>query len=210
MHDKWLVTKTARYGTQISGIADLKRIEALETEPPGLLNRYSRGISMGLRIDPENASDIEEKIKLVDQIAFKISEDIRREGYRAFLIKASDCEEGLVSHKAIARASGLGWIGKSSLLITPVFGPRVIFSSILTDMPLSPGKPMDNRCGNCNICVESCPVGAIRRLNYRRVPEERWSIDRSRCLVTRQNGRSSRCMICMNVCPWGLKNDGNR
>ncbi len=209
MPDGWIGKRIVRYGARIYGIADLSRISSLETRPPGLMNSYTRGISLGLEIDTRNPDTIQDTIRMIDETASKLSEMIRERGYRARVIKASDCENGIVSHKAIARASGLGWIGKSSLLITPEFGPRVIFSSVLTDIPLSPGKPMKNLCGDCIICVESCPVGAIGKLDYRELPEEKWSIDRSKCLVTRQDGRS-RCMICIDVCPWGRKNDGNK
>ena len=61
--------------------------------------------------------------------------------------------------------AGLGWQGKSLLLVTSKYGPRVRLSSVLTDMPLEFDSPVKNRCGKCTKCSEACPVGAIRNVN---------------------------------------------
>ncbi len=67
-----------------------------------------------------------------------------------------------ISHKAVARMAGLGWQGKSLLLINPEYGPRVRLVTILTDMPLTPDGPVKNRCGACLECVQACPASAIK------------------------------------------------
>ena len=62
----------------------------------------------------------------------------------------------------VATRSGLGWIGKTDLLVSRRFGPRVRLASILTDLPLEPlASPIDeSRCGSCSLCVDACPAGA--------------------------------------------------
>jgi epoxyqueuosine reductase len=72
-----------------------------------------------------------------------------------------DRELGLFSHKLVAHLAGLGWIGKSCLLVTLEVGPRVRWASVLTDAPLMAGEPLEERCGECRGCVEVCPVGAF-------------------------------------------------
>lgn len=65
-------------------------------------------------------------------------------------------------HKTVATKSGLGWIGKSALLVTEQFGPAVRISSILTDAPLQTGTPIEtSKCGNCMVCTKACPAEAI-------------------------------------------------
>ena len=63
------------------------------------------------------------------------------------------------SHKPVATRAGLGWIGKTDLLITKRFGPRVRLASILVDYPLPlKNNPIDKSlCGHCTICVDNCP-----------------------------------------------------
>ncbi|MCK9565162.1 MAG: hypothetical protein M0Q43_03825 [Methanothrix sp.] len=64
------------------------------------------------------------------------------------------------SHKLAAHMAGLGWIGKSCLLITPEAGPRVRWASVLTDAPMkATGYAMAERCGECRKCVDVCPHG---------------------------------------------------
>ena len=45
---------------------------------------------------------------------------------------------GNISHKAVARTEGIGWQGKSLLIVSPQYGPRIRLATVLTDMPLEP------------------------------------------------------------------------
>lgn len=66
-------------------------------------------------------------------------------------------------HKTAATCSGLGWIGKSGLLVNKQYGPRLSWATILTNAPFKvTGKPYyKGICGSCKKCVEICPAGAI-------------------------------------------------
>lgn len=71
-------------------------------------------------------------------------------------------ERTLLPHKSIAMRAGLGWIGKSNLLVTPEYGSAVRLSTLVTNAPLSPGVPIpESRCGSCVSCLKACPAGAI-------------------------------------------------
>lgn len=89
-----------------------------------------------------------------------ISSFIQNKGYRVLPIPAAERvdDESICasfSHKLGARLAGLGWIGKSCLLVTPEHGPRVRWTSILTDAPLKPtGSPLEEKCGECTECVD--------------------------------------------------------
>ncbi len=64
--------------------------------------------------------------------------------------------------KTIATRTGIGWIGKSALLITKQYGSMVRISSILTNAPLIPSKSINQSlCGSCTICQSACPAKAI-------------------------------------------------
>lgn len=66
----------------------------------------------------------------------------------------------LVDRAAAARA-GVGWIGKSTMLLTPGHGPWLLLGSVATDAGLEPTAPMVRNCGTCVACLPACPTGAI-------------------------------------------------
>lgn len=66
-------------------------------------------------------------------------------------------------HKTCATRAGLGWIGKSALLVTEEYGPALRLSSVLTDAEFdSVSEPINvSRCGSCTACASACPGHAI-------------------------------------------------
>ncbi|MEM3060994.1 MAG: hypothetical protein QW265_01130, partial [Candidatus Bathyarchaeia archaeon] len=67
----------------------------------------------------------------------------------------------------IAKEAGLGWIGKSGMLITHRFGPRLRLNAVLTDALLESDKPFDkDLCGSCLVCVKTCIGNAISENSY--------------------------------------------
>jgi epoxyqueuosine reductase QueG len=151
----------------------------------------------------------------LDRTIFLIAKKIQEEGFEAYPIPASQTIndrklEGAISHKLSAHLSGLGWIGKSCLLITPQFGPRVRFATILTDAPLEPGKPLDNRCGDCLDCVDICPPGAFTGVAFdaSEPRDVRFRAHNCRSYTQRRAQQLGEgiCGLCVYVCPYGLKN----
>ena len=66
------------------------------------------------------------------------------------------------SQRHAAVAAGLGAFGRHNLVIHPRFGTRVIFTSIITNLPLQPSATCDQDiCIHCNLCVENCPARAL-------------------------------------------------
>jgi epoxyqueuosine reductase len=70
-------------------------------------------------------------------------------------------DTGALSDRAVAERAGLGWVGKNCALITPEFGSWVYLGEMLTNLPLPPDTPVEEGCGDCNLCVEACPTGAL-------------------------------------------------
>jgi epoxyqueuosine reductase QueG len=69
--------------------------------------------------------------------------------------------------KTAATRAGLGWIGKTALLVTPEFGPAVRLGTVFTDLRLPAGRAIvDGRCGRCRACVDACPAGAGRDVSW--------------------------------------------
>lgn len=114
----------------------------------------------------------------------------------------------LFPHKTAATCSGIGWIGKNGLLVTHEFGPRVSCGTILTNAPVRPAEPIvESECGDCDVCVRSCPAGAITGVQWNRKMHNGSLVNISRCqewllLNKRQLGEEI-CGICLKVCPAG-------
>ena len=81
---------------------------------------------------------------------------------------------GDVSMRHAAVAAGLGVFGPHNLVISPRFGTRIIFTAILTELPLSSDPPVQEElCTQCGLCVESCPGQAL---------DEEGKTDQIKCL----------------------------
>ncbi len=222
-------------GADYFGIADLRPAKnfILMQGGPGIA-KYPTGISIGIALldslvdllpDREtnggsllyrhHAYDVVNGV--LDQIALQVANTLQRAGYEAFPVPASRRTDdaricGPLSHKLAAHLAGIGWIGRSCLLITPDHGPRVRFTTVLTNAPLIPtGSPMKNRCGNCEACVTACPVQAFTgRIFDENEPREA-RFDASACdrFFREEEKRTGTavCGMCLWTCPFGrLKN----
>ena len=70
-------------------------------------------------------------------------------------------DNALVDREAAHRA-GLGWFGKSANILLPGRGSWFVLGSVVTDAPLDASNgPVDDGCGSCRRCIDSCPTGAI-------------------------------------------------
>ncbi len=97
--------------------------------------------------------------------------------------------------KTIATLAGLGWIGKSSLLVSPNYGPRIRLGALLTNCPLQADKPiLHSNCGDCDLCVKACPVNAVKGANWSQRVDRVYLLDAKMCRV---------CGLCLKVCPVG-------
>lgn len=94
----------------------------------------------------------------------KLKQFLQRKGYRCFggdILGGGIMEVGLRLAN-VCEECGIGYIGKSGLLITEKYGPRVNLLYIATDAPLIPDKKhVENRCGNCTVCQKFCTSKAI-------------------------------------------------
>lgn len=217
-------------GADVAGVADLEPLRELRTIPGDLLDPFSRAVSFGVHIPiavfetvddrptPLYSSVYQTANRLLDEVAFKTAKRLQSQGYRALPIPASQVLDrsdwqAAVSHKAVARMAGLGWQGKSLLLVTPEYGPRVRLATVLTDAPLEADSPVPNRCGGCTSCRDACPVGAIKGEgtdDHYKTRNEALYFERCVEKLTTefapmQDIGHPICGICIKVCPFGMK-----
>jgi epoxyqueuosine reductase len=108
-----------------------------------------------------------------------------------------------------AKRSGVGWVGKNTLLIHPKQGSYFFLAELIIDIALVADSPMKDYCGTCRRCIEACPTEAIAPEGY--------FMDGSKCISyltielkdeipTEFQGKMSNwmfgCDICQQVCPW--------
>ncbi len=93
--------------------------------------------------------------KRLQKLADKIEDAVGDFSYRVFTDSAP------VLEKPLARAAGLGWIGKHTNLINPKAGSWFFLGEIYTDLALPADRPGDDHCGTCRSCLDACPTGAI-------------------------------------------------
>ncbi|HEU4894382.1 MAG TPA: 4Fe-4S double cluster binding domain-containing protein [Acidimicrobiia bacterium] len=63
--------------------------------------------------------------------------------------------------RAVAARAGVGWLGRSTMLLTPGAGPWLLIGSVVTDARLEETSPMRRTCGTCVACIPACPTGAL-------------------------------------------------
>ncbi|MBU2487958.1 MAG: tRNA epoxyqueuosine(34) reductase QueG [Proteobacteria bacterium] len=112
-----------------------------------------------------------------------------------------------ILERAYAQEAGLGFLGKNGALITREFGSWVVLCEFLTSLELAPGAPVEDRCGDCSLCLSACPTGALvepglldarRCLSYlSTVHSGEISPAQSRLLGDRLLG----CDACQEACP---------
>ena len=189
---------------------------------------YPRAVSIGMKIPDEIIEGIDSvegqmeyertysKLNIrLNEVADEIVKIIESYSYHAVSINSSyiipDSNlHGDVSHKFISNLAGLGWIGKSCLLVTKDYGPRLRWASILTDAPLNCSwDRMDNLCGDCRTCVESCPAGAFKNVSFDEKEDRSSRYDAHACFRhfdKLENENLPRlCGVCVKVCPYGIK-----
>lgn len=70
-------------------------------------------------------------------------------------------DTGALVDRAVAERAGIGWSGKNCSIITPEWGSWVYLGEMITNIPFPLDKPITDQCGDCTICIDACPTGAL-------------------------------------------------
>ncbi|HIE05733.1 MAG TPA: tRNA epoxyqueuosine(34) reductase QueG, partial [bacterium (Candidatus Stahlbacteria)] len=113
---------------------------------------------------------------------------------------------GPIAEKPLAVKAGIGYYGKHSIILNKDFGSWVVIGEIITDLEIETDAPLEEDCGDCHLCIDSCPTGAIKKP---------YQLDWSRCIQYLSNHRARvgedifeawgnrlyGCTTCQEVCP---------
>ncbi len=151
----------------------------------------------------------------LDELGTMCAEHIRKAGYQAYAQTVSATKEygvcrTILPHKTAAVHAGLGWIGKSALLLTEQFGGAQRLTSVLTDAPLACHQGyMESRCGSCTVCAKACPGNAVSGRLWTIQDDRDVYFDALACREAARNisekslGKTiTLCGKCIVVCPY--------
>ncbi|MDC0482201.1 tRNA epoxyqueuosine(34) reductase QueG [Gammaproteobacteria bacterium] len=176
---------------------DSKKV--LENKNLAYISRYALG--------KDYHSEMRDRLHI---IAKKINQEVDGFKYRAFVDSAP------VLEKAIGQKSGLGWIGKNTLLINKKNGSYFFLGEIYTNIDFDIDKKSKNFCGQCSECIDKCPTNAIISPNV---------LDAKKCIAYLTielkgsipnkyrdsiGNRIFGCDDCQLVCPWNRFSEETR
>jgi len=115
-------------------------------------------------------------------------------------------ENDHVDREGAVRA-GVAFYGKNTMAITRRHGSWVVLGALVTDVEVDPSPPLNLDCGDCRLCIDACPTGAL---------DEPGTLDATKCLSywtqapapipdayrTQLGAMVYGCDICQEVCPW--------
>lgn len=138
----------------------------------------------------------------LNELLHSIQSEIGEVSGRAFVDSAP------ILDKAWAAKSGLGWVGKHTLLITPKLGSYNFVAELIIDLELEYDYAISDHCGTCTACIDACPTEAIvapyvvdgsKCISY-------FTIELKEAIPTEMKGKMDDwifgCDVCQDVCPW--------
>lgn len=143
--------------------------------------------------------------KKLKTLMLELKEEIGDFSGRAFIDSAP------VMERNWAAKSGLGWIGKNTLLLNKHKGSFFFLAEFITDLQFEYDDPVTDHCGSCTACIDACPTDALI---------DPYKLDASKCisyftielkdnLPQEMKGKfldwAFGCDICQDVCPWNSK-----
>ena len=179
-----------------------------------LSKEYIIEILNGKEIDYDNDEYLTKELK-VEKMADCLADYIRQKGFKALSqSEESNLKNGYIEQayidpklqqgisflplKAIARVGGLGYIGKSNLLITEEFGSAFTMCAVLTNAPVTTENHtiIESKCGSCDACVINCPANALLGNEWTISGGRESLVDVSKCCCP---------LKCMVFCPFTIK-----
>lgn len=193
------------FGISIGKKLDHKIVDNIEDGPTIEYFNHYKSINKELALITQRIhSDLLEAG--VESLAIAPTISFAAKGYEKYLEKLT-CD---LSHKMVATRAGLGWIGKTDLFVSEVFGPALRLVSILLkhDPGIDSVPVEESKCGKCNVCVVKCPAKAANGKLWNSKVHRDEFFDAKKCrekcgeLAKQKLNVDERiCGLCVCVCP---------
>ena len=188
------------YNTALPSSTDAREPKESGGGPHGWISRYAWG--------DDYHGFLGEKLEaLIDRLRHEVAEPFEARAY---------VDTGPIVERVAAKYAGLGWLAKNTCLINEDLGSWLFLGVIVTTLDLTASlgpaeTPAPDLCGNCTLCIDACPTGAI---------VEPYVLDARRCIsyltielrgtippeLREPIGRHVfGCDICQDVCPWNRR-----
>ncbi len=188
------------YNTAVPLSTEAHALPGQEAGPRGWISRYAWGDDyhnvLGEKLEP-----------LIQKLRGEFPELFEARAY---------VDTGPIVERVAAKYAGLGWLAKNTCLINEEAGSWLFLGTIVTTLelvasPETAEMPAPDLCGNCSLCIDACPTGAI---------VEPYVLDARRCIsyltielrgaippdLREPIGRHVfGCDICQDVCPWNRR-----
>jgi epoxyqueuosine reductase len=188
------------YNTALPSSTDAPAPPTPRAGPRGWISRYAWG---------------DDYHKVLGEKLETLIQHLRREFTEPFEARAY-VDTGPIVERVAAKYAGLGWLAKNTCLINEKLGSWLFLGVIVTTLDLAASliaaeTPAPDLCGNCSLCIDACPTGAI---------VEPYVLDARRCVsyltielrgaippeLREPIGRHVfGCDICQDVCPWNRR-----
>ena len=214
-------------GCNIFGFADLRCL------PSETRHDFDYGIAIGVPYTKEAMEENKnrkpqryyDEMAVINnrltELATLTAEFLTGQGYKAYAkTKAAVSQEKtnfhfntILPYKTVATLAGIGWIGKTALLVTKEAGSALRLVTVLTDAPLECGVPITkSKCPpNCVICVNICPGNASKGKLWEAGMEREEFFDPEACFAAARTSAKELlgkdetiCGQCISHCPFTM------
>jgi epoxyqueuosine reductase len=194
-------------GIDLVGVADLGRLAGMPVGIAGIESgfplKYRYAVVLGAQLGKLGMDAPASAVNLyLEKAALAVTAYFEKRGERTLTVHPDDEFDpvnrvGLLSLKVLAKGAGLGWQGRSLLIVSPEYGPVHRWIAVLTDTDLRADEPVANQCGDCTLCVDRCPSAALKFVPFADRPQRREDV-----LDIRACKGDDSCRVCLVVCPW--------
>ena len=134
----------------------------------------------------------------------KLAEFIRTLGASQTLVHI---DNGVLDDRKAALDAGLGFMGKSGMIISPRYGSYIFIGQVVHDLAIEADEPLNQTCMSCGACISRCPGGALSEDGFEiqrclsEISQRKGELTEGEAELLKNSGLCWGCDVCQAVCP---------